>query len=381
MASDQTIEVPPPGAWAEAGLDPHDVAVSVEGWFEANARLLPWRPNWDGGSIRGERDPWRALVSEAMLQQTQVSRVVRRFEAFIAAFPTPRAMADAGEDAVVAAWAGMGYYRRARNLYRAAVMICEEHGGEVPREEAALRALPGVGRYTAGAIASMVYGRCAPIVDGNVSRVLLRLFARDGAAGERETDTWAWERAEELVGAADEPGLLNEGVMELGATVCLPGRGFGGARCEDCPLREVCRARAEHRVGEIPRPKARSGRVVIHAAAVVCVDKEGRVLLERRPEHGLWAGMWQAPTLEGVEVAEPEDVLAFSRGQMVDRIGLFTHATTHREVRFSVWHAEGMRASKSRVRVGLEEALSGKSGLALSNAAKRCLRVWSKKKG
>ena len=114
---------------------------------------------------------------------------------------------------------------------------------------------------------------------------------------------------------------------------------------------------------------------------MVCVDKERNVLLERRPDHGLWAGMWQAPTLEGVEVAEPEDVLNFSRGQMVDRIGLFKHTTTHREVRFSVWHAEGMRASKNRVRVGLDEALSGESGLALSNAAKRCLRVWKKKKG
>jgi len=381
MANDGTIEVTPPEAWEEAGLDPTAVARAVEEWFESNARLLPWRPNWDGGAIRDERDPWRALVSEAMLQQTQVSRVASRFETFMATFPTARAMADAGEEAVVAAWAGMGYYRRARNLYKAAVMICDEHGGEVPREEAALRALPGVGRYTAGAIASMVYGRCVPIVDGNVSRVLLRLFARDGAAGERETDRWAWARSEELVSAADEPGLLNEGVMELGATVCLPGRGFGGARCEECPLQDVCNARAQHRVGQIPRPKRRAGRVVIHAAAVVCVDSQGRVLLERRPDHGLWGGMWQPPTLEGVEVAEPEDVLDFSRGRMVDRVGLFTHATTHREVRFSVWDAEGMRASKSRVRVGLEEAISGECGLALSNAAKRCLRVWKKKKG
>jgi len=343
------------------------------GWFRAHARELPWREA-DGD---GRRDPWRVFVSEAMLQQTQVSRVLEKFDDFCTRFPTPEKLARAREQTVLAAWSGLGYYRRARRLHAAAKRIVKHHRGAVPDDVEALRALPGVGRYTAGAIASLAFGQAAPIVDGNVARVLLRIEGRNGAADERKTMDWAWRRAEALVREADRTGdaaAFNEGLMELGALVCAP----SAPKCLLCPLSETCQARAAGRQEEIPRPRVRARPREVHHATVVVTDRGGRLLLERRPETGLWAGMWQAPTIERQEGPPSAKELAALLGESGIEVALepepaerFNHATTHRLVRFGVWRAEVSQAREGNGRSW--RSRSSVARLALANPHRRIL--------
>lgn len=344
-----------PSEWAKRD---RRIARTLERWFADAARDLPWRRVGRGG----RRDPYRSLVSEAMLQQTQVARVLERFDPFVRRFPTVRALAAADLDDVLAAWSGLGYYRRARLLHEAALAIVAEHGGRVPRDVGALRALPGVGRYTAGAIASMVFGQPQPIVDGNVRRVIVRLEGREG------DDAWAWERAGALVEAAEEPGVFNEGLMELGATLCTP----RAPRCAECPLRRECIARREGRADSIPAPKAAAGRRVLHQASVVVRDRRGRTLVEQRGDRGLWARMWQAPTLEGSDAEARASEVAEAVG-LVETVlrERFTHQTTHRRVEIAVW--EGWLGRGRRPRRGRWASRAEIEGLALSNPQRRIL--------
>jgi len=186
-------------------------AAAVEAWFVDAQRELPWRR---------VRNGYTALVSEAMLQQTQVARAVELYEPFMRRFPTVGALAEASEQEVLAAWQGLGYYGRARRLHAAARAIAERFEGEVPADIDALRSLPGVGRYTAGAIASIAFGARVPIVDTNVARVLMRVDARAGTSANPENVEWCWERAAQLVEACTNASHFNEGLMELGAIVC-----------------------------------------------------------------------------------------------------------------------------------------------------------------
>lgn len=330
---------------AEADAADRSTAAAVVRWFAAQARDLPWRST----AADGRRDAWRSLVSEVMLQQTQVSRVLERYEEFMRAFPTPAAMARAGEAAVLARWSGMGYYRRARMLFAAACEIVERFGGSVPATAAELRSLPGVGRYTAGAVASIVFGACEPIVDGNVARVLLRVHGRELSA--EEGAPWCWERAGELARAAGKQvGAFNEGLMELGATVCTP----RSPDCGACPLAPGCGARRSGRQDRIPRPKAAVTRAVLLCEVVVVRDGRGRVLLERRKAGGMWGGLWQAPTVERRDAETPraaKEVLA-ELGLVGVRSGVrpveeFVHQTTHREVRFVVYEGLARKAGGS----------------------------------
>lgn len=299
------------------------IARSIERWFAANARELPWRRL----TPSGRRDAYASLVSEAMLQQTQVARVLERFESFLDRFPTIEALAESELDDVLGEWSGLGYYRRARMLHAAAREIVASHGGRVPESVEALGALPGIGRYTAGALASMVFGQRVPIVDGNVRRVLMRLEGRE------EGEAWTWRRAESLVEASREPGAFNEGLMELGATVCTP----RGPRCDACPVAARCVARAEGRQGEIPAPREGRAKATLHQTSVVVRDTRGRTLVERRGESGLWAGLWQAPTLESEArapgPAQIKRAIGLARARRVDR---FVHETTHRRVEITV---------------------------------------------
>ncbi|MHC4652819.1 MAG: A/G-specific adenine glycosylase [Planctomycetota bacterium] len=221
-----------------------EIVAALCAWFRREARDLPWRRRRTG---------YTALVSEAMLQQTQVARVVERYRAFVRRFPNVRRLAKAREQAVLAEWQGMGYYRRARNLHAAAKMIVGEFGGRVPRTADQLRTLPGVGRYTAASIASIVYGERTPLVDGNVQRVLARLDVKSGRAQDPQLVKWAWERTGQLVALAESPGSLNEGLMELGAVVCTP----RNPTCETCPVAERDSFAAEDPgagAGSSPRP-------------------------------------------------------------------------------------------------------------------------------
>lgn len=276
-----------------------------------------------------------------MLQQTQVSRVVPAFERFLARFPSAAALAAADEREVLAHWQGLGYYGRARRLHAAAKAIVERHGGEVPAEAPLLRDLPGVGRYTAGAIASIAFGKREPIVDTNVGRVLLRVDGIAGRGLEGETLEGVWRRAGEIVATAADPAACNEGLMELGALVCSA----AAPRCDACPLRRMCRARASGDASAIPPPKPAARRIRVHHHAIV-VERGPAVLLEQRPDRGLWASMWQVPTIES-----ESPLAAHLLAALVD-LGLtdvslrerIEHRTTHRDVVFLV------HAARSRMR-------------------------------
>lgn len=354
-------------------------------WFESAKRDLPWRRSIDAVGDRTEpfaarRDPYHALVAEVMAQQTQIARVVEYFERFVRRFPTVEALARARESAVLEAWSGLGYYRRARHLHQAARTVVEEHDGRVPSEAAALRGLPGLGRYSAGAIASIVFGRPEAIVDGNVRRVLMRLEGYRAKGPAAEGDRWAWRRAEALVAACVESGQSigdwNEGLMELGATVCTP----MSPKCEACPLAGHCQARATGLQDRIPTPKTAGSTRVMHVAAVVVTRGEGsrtRVMVEQRPKSGLWASMWQVPTLErlagkGSGAWKTDEIKqALGIDGPLRRIGSFAHQTSHREVRIVLWLAE--RAANPEGRRWVSLAWVRKA--AMSNAQRRVLEL------
>jgi A/G-specific adenine glycosylase len=337
------------------------IAATVTAWHRAHARDLPWRD-----APAGARDPYRVLVSEVMLQQTQVARVIEKFGPFLARFPTVDDLAGASEESVLAEWSGLGYYRRARLLHRAARAIVDEHGGVIPSNHAALLTIPGIGRYTAGAVASIAFGQSAPIVDGNVARVILRLEGRAERADDRRGAKRTWARAESLVASAESPGEFNEGLMELGATVCTP----RNPRCMFCPVSERCDAYASGRQDAIPIPKAGVARTPLFIVSVLAIDARGRRLVERRPENGLWGGMHQAPSVERADRfatdAEMRDAVGVEVGPA---LAAFDHQTTHREVRFRVVLGDGARAGDGRSWASRKAI----AGLSLGNPQRRIL--------
>ncbi|MBO0910939.1 MAG: A/G-specific adenine glycosylase [Acidobacteria bacterium] len=242
-------------------------------WYDQNRRELPWRKT---------RDPYRIWVSEIMLQQTRVSAVVARYDRFIRKFPSLESLARANPAAILAEWSGLGYYRRARNLHAAARVIADGGDGKYPRAAADWHKLPGIGRYTAAAISSIAFDEQAAVVDGNVERVLRRLLGR--MVSKRES----WSAAQELVDPA-RPGDFNQAMIELGATVCLP----GVPRCPECPIRKFCRTRG--RGAARSRKPRREQRHVYYGLAT----RRGSVLLVRRsPTEGLMPGMWELPALD-----------------------------------------------------------------------------------
>lgn len=314
------------------------LAQHIERWFRQYGRAFPWRCRTDEStSGRPRRDPYVTLVSELMLQQTQAARVAERLPGFLDRFPTVRSLARATEQEVLAQWSGLGYYRRAQQLHRAAGLIVTDHGGRMPRTIEQLERLPGVGRYTAGAIASFSFGAAVPAVDGNAERVLLRLEGQvvDRKAGARSR--WARDRSSALLAASASPATLNEGLIELGAVVCRA----RNPRCDSCPVRRCCRARRMGVAGEIPGPRRAAVREVVHHCAVLVRDRSRRILVEQRPERGLWARLWQAPTVERADRPSRREELARVLGLEREpvREGGFDHLTSHRLVRFRVWRA------------------------------------------
>lgn len=306
-------------------------------WFDREARDLPWRR---------KRSGYAALVSESMLQQTQVSRVIDCYARFMRKFPTVKSLARADEQDVLALWQGMGYYRRARNLHAAARMIVREFAGRVPSSVDELMRLPGVGRYTAGAIASIVFHRPEPIVDGNVERVLMRLHARRDAKSQATAVTkahaWTWKAADDLVKVASRPDVFNEAMMELGATICMPPT--TKPKCETCPIANWCQARRMGLQDEIPAAKRRAKpRVSHHHAVIITRRRSGLMLVEKRGDRGMWAGMWQTPTIESDALLDEADVRNRLPVRVVEPLrtrGEFTHNTTHRRIHFHVFAAE-----------------------------------------
>ncbi|MGH9796593.1 MAG: A/G-specific adenine glycosylase [Candidatus Polarisedimenticolia bacterium] len=262
--------------------DPRGTVRRLLRWYAAHRRDLPWRRT---------HAPYRIWVAEIMLQQTTVRAVLPHYRRFLRRFPSLRALATARPDQALAAWSGLGYYRRARHLHAAARRIEARHGGRFPRDFDAILALPGVGRYTAGAIASIAFGDRRPVVDGNVARVLSRLDGRRGDPRSGAATRLLWERAETLVRVAPDPGSLNQALMELGATICLP----VAPACPRCPVASRCAARVAGLQDLIPPPRKRPA-VRRRHATVVLVGRGGRFLMRRRGGSGMMQGLWEFPT-------------------------------------------------------------------------------------
>lgn len=260
------------------------------------ARLLAWHAHGGRHDLPWQqpRTPYRVWVSEIMLQQTQVGTVVPYFERFMARFPDIRALAAAPLDDVLHLWTGLGYYARARNLHRAAGQVCRDHDGRLPADPAALAALPGIGRSTAGAILALGSGRRQPILDGNVKRVLCRHRAVAGWPGTAAVQTRLWAIAERLT-PPDRAADYTQAIMDLGALVCTRSR----PRCGECPVEADCLARAAGAVADYPQPRPRRDLPQRRTALLLLRRADGQVLLERRPPAGLWGGLWSLPEYTG----------------------------------------------------------------------------------
>lgn len=281
-------------------------------WFIGHARVLPWRE---------EPSPYRVWVSEIMLQQTRVETVKPYFERFTRALPTVADLAVCSEDKLLKLWEGLGYYNRVRNMQKAAIQVMEEYGGELPDTYEELLKLKGIGDYTAGAVASIAYGRCVPAVDGNVLRVLSRVAADDTdimrqsfRTAAREALTRMYTRLivpDDLRGQLfrdNVPGAVNQALMELGATVCMPN---GAPLCGDCPWMGACLARREGRIGELP-VRSRAGARRCEERTVLVIQDGDRVAIRKRPQRGLLAGLYELPNVEGH--LDEDEVLAFVKG-------------------------------------------------------------------
>jgi A/G-specific adenine glycosylase len=253
-------------------------------WYGRNKRDLPWRRT---------RDAYAVWVSEIMLQQTQVATVLPYYARFMERFPTVSSLAEANEEEVLALWSGLGYYRRARSLRAGARKVVDEHDGRVPRDRAELLALPGIGRYTAGAIASIAFDRAEAILDGNVRRVLTRVLALHGARiGFSREERALWDAAAQLV-RGPRPGDLNQALMELGATVCTPAE----PQCSGCPARRFCRAYAKGRPESYPAARARRQPQNVRVA-VAWLRRGHRIVLERPANGNPLRGSWDLPAIE-----------------------------------------------------------------------------------
>jgi A/G-specific adenine glycosylase len=321
-------------------------------WYDRHARDLPWRRT---------RDPYAIWVSEVMLQQTRVDTVIPYYARFLARFPTPHALADAPIDDVLAHWSGLGYYRRARLLHEGAKAVVQSHGGVIPKAPEPRRALPGVGRYTAGAIGSIAFDLPEPIVDGNVARVLARLACVDTPLGARETERVLWETAAQFSQGA-RPGALNQALMELGACVCLPRE----ARCDACPIAKYCRARREGRVSALPVPAPKKAPRAVRLVALLAQAEQERVFLQRGAG-SLFGGLWGVPMREG-EGRETAEALAAELGiaGAIDATprGRVKHVLTHRVFDVQVFSVPDARAEERADLKAVNEQERKKLGIA-----------------
>ena len=311
-------------------------AARLLAWYRGHARELPWRAR-AGEAV----DPYRVWLSEIMLQQTTVVTVAPYFRDFVARWPRVEDLAEAPRDAVLSAWAGLGYYARARNLHACARAVCAEHGGRFPDTEAGLRALPGIGPYTAAAVAAIAFGRRAMPVDGNIERVTARYFAVSAPLPGVKAELCR-RAADLLPPEASDPafpyGDLAQALMDLGATVCLPAK----PRCGACPLAADCRGRAEGVAAELPRRAPRRARPLRRGVAFWLTRADGAVLLRRRAETGLLGGMMEVPSTEwreapwsAREAGEAAPVTAPWRPLP----GLVRHGFTHFRLELEVWTA------------------------------------------
>jgi len=339
-----------------------DVQRRLLGWFDANRRDLPWRRS---------RDPYRILIAEYILQRTRVVSGIPYYERFLDRFPDVESLARASVEEVLRVWEGLGFYRRARNLHAAARAIVEEHGGRIPTDADTLSELPGIGPYTAGAVASIAFGQRVPAVDGNAVRVLCRIYRVEGDITRGETRRRLDQLARSLV-PRTRPGEFNQALMELGATVCLP----VSPLCRGCPISGLCLAYRAGTQGSLPRKGVpRRPREVRVAFALV--RSKDRVLLVRRPSNGLLAGLWSLPGGELREADERDALRNIVHGQTGLRIRLgkrlahLDHRFSHRRWTGTVYaaRAEGSRLAPGARWVGPAEI----SGIPVATFTRRAL--------
>ncbi len=298
-------------------------------WYQGNARELPWREN---------KDPYRIWVSEIMLQQTRVEAVKPYFASFMERFPTIEALAEAQEEDLLKNWEGLGYYNRVRNMNKAAVQVRDTFGGKMPTAYEVLLTLPGIGPYTAGAIASIAGNEKVPAVDGNVLRVVTRL--NGDFSNISDPATIKAIRTDLLECMPEDPGTFNQALMELGATVCLPN---GEPKCEVCPWRGSCLAKKQGLTERIP-VKTKASKRTVEERTLLLLSGTAGVALRKRPAKGLLAGMYEPPAMEGA--CEEDAVLAYARRLgyhplHISRVEDHVHVFTHKE-----WH---MRAYQIRI--------------------------------
>jgi A/G-specific adenine glycosylase len=338
---------------------------SLLAWYQRYRREMPWRKT---------RDPYRIWVSEVMLQQTQVATAAPYYERFVNRFPDIVTLADASNDEVLAAWAGLGYYRRARFLHQAARVVAREHEGRVPEDPEVFSTLPGVGRYTVGAVLSISFGAHLPVLDGNVARVLARWTAKPLQVKRPADAKRLWALAETLLpppGKATHPGDWNQALMELGATVCTP----RAPRCPHCPVRPHCRAHARGTPEEFP-PVAERRTTEKVRRAVALLKRGDRVLVTRR-EGALLDGLWEPP---GVELTEGKSAgpllqkLLTSlgvRAELADSGRRIKHTITHRDIEVEVWGGECESAPMTGARSDVRWADPAARALALTALTKK----------
>lgn len=309
-------------------------------WYERSARVLPWRVPPDDLRRGVAPDPYRVWLSEVMLQQTTVAAVIPRYLRFLERWPTVADLASAPIDDVLSEWAGLGYYARARNLHKAAVAVASDCGGQFPDTEDGLAALPGVGAYTAAAVAAIAFGRRAVVIDGNIERVFARWFAIDAPlpAGKRDIRAVA-----ETAWPSLRSGDFAQGLMDLGAGVCAP----RAAECGQCPISDGCGARQAGAPETYPRRMPKPVRPTRRGAAFALFDPEGRVLLVRRPERGLLGGMIGLPGSDWTEENAADPMLCAPQETRWRAAGAITHVFTHFRLELDVYAAEASQANSA----------------------------------
>lgn len=307
-------------------------------WFETHKRKLPWRVT---------EDPYAIWVSEIMLQQTKVDTVIDYYEKFMAKYPTIFELAAANEQEVLKQWEGLGYYSRARNLHHAIKEVVAEYGGQVPNDARQLSELKGIGPYTSGAILSIAFGQAEPAVDGNVMRVLSRIFTIKDNISEQKTRK-LFEQIVRRIISVDDPSSFNQGLMELGALICTP----TSPKCDECPVRSSCRA-YKYNVQDTLPVKLKAGRPKVKKYVVIYVqDEHGRIGIEQRPAGGLLASMWQFPMIEYEQVRNHQEIIAEMEKRyhlhidIVQEVGEFKHVFSHLIWDISVFHAKAIHSEE-----------------------------------
>ncbi len=293
-------------------------------WFAQ--QLLSWYQQFGRHDLPWQQDitPYRVWVSEIMLQQTQVTTVIPYFERFISRFPTVNELAQAPLDDVLHHWTGLGYYARARNLHKAAQIICTDHQGKLPETVETLASLPGIGRSTAGAIISISHNRHAPILDGNVKRVLARFAEIDGWPGHSKPLKQLWELAEQLTPETD-CAQYTQAIMDLGATLCTR----SSPNCTACPVQAHCKACANNTQALYPNPKPKTNKPTRQTCMLLILNGDGHVLLERRPPQGVWGGLWSLPEIPTPESADEWLASHLKTTGQSRQLEPFRHTFTH----------------------------------------------------